>query len=345
MSSFIGGDPAYEATQFADVGPPSAGGSVPGLEARHAWFPSVNGFANVDDGPTDVLNYLWDWNGDRRRPMPDGIEPRSGQSAVGAVARLEKIGGLHSRPDFDDNRGNQTTRPGEYLLPSFARGRTITYEGTLRAGSLAALREQEALMRAAYSVTEGMMVVEYHPEYSDEEQLAFVYFARPTQLDIIDEQAEGATALYPHGRPFVLALRQHDPRYYLWNPEGDAGFSSAAGDVSGDPFTVTVAGTAPTDPVFVFDAPGTSVTIHNASAGWTMVIDGLPDLTGDTLTIDFGLRLAYKGAFAGDMTGKIDLSSTDAWDSGKYGLVAGDNVIDAESSEGSWTVLYRPATW
>jgi hypothetical protein len=341
--SYLFGDPT-EAPRTDPQGPPTRGGSVPGIEARHTWFKSVNGFGITT--PLDALNHLWDVSGARRRPLPLGLSARPAEVAVGAVARLNRIGGLHSRADYDDNRGNHTARPGEYLLPSMARGRTVTYEGTLLAGSLGALRDAEALMRYAYAATEGMMLVEYNPIYATAEQLVWLYFGRPTALDITDEQTAGATAAHPHARDFTLAIRQHDPRYYRWNPADGAGFTSAGPfTVAGDYFIVTNDGTAPADPVFVLSAPGTNVTIHNDTAGWTMNLAGLPSLAGSTLNIDFGQRLAWKGAFEADLTGYINLATTDAWDAGKEGLAPGDNMIYAVSSAGDWTAKFRGSYW
>jgi hypothetical protein len=220
-STFLFGD-APDATRGAPSGPPTRAASIPGLEATHTWFATTNGFLSAS--PLATLNYRWNTSGSRRQPLPSTLSASPGRVAVGAVSILDKISGLHSRAESDDNRGNNQGRPGEYLLPSAQRGRTITYEGRLVAGSLNALREAEAIMRSGYSGSEGLMIVEYNPLYSTVEEIPWLYFGRVTQFEIVDEQTVGPDAIYPHVRSFVLAVRQHDPRYYRWNPADGGGF-------------------------------------------------------------------------------------------------------------------------
>jgi hypothetical protein len=342
-STFLFGDPP-DATRGPAAGPPTRAASIPGLEARHTWFATTNGFLAAT--PLASLNYRWDASGNRRQPLPSTLSAAPGRVAAGAVAVLDKISGLHSRADSDDNRGNNQGRPGEYLLPSVARGRTITYEGRLRAGSLNALREAEANMRTAYSGSEGLMLVEYNPLYSSSEEIVWLYFGRVTQFEVVDEQTAAPDALFPHERSFVLAIRQHDPRYYRWNAGDGAGFVGVGSlPVDGSAQTLINEGSAPTEPVYEISSPGTNVTIFNATTGKTLALVGLPSLAGSVLTVDFGLRLAYKDFFAQDLTGFVDLSATNAWDFGQGGLVPGLNAVGIATGSGSWGAKWRGAYW
>lgn len=342
-STFLFGD-APDATRGAPSGPPTRAASVPGLEAIHTWFATTNGFLAAS--PLASLNYRWDTAGNRRQALPSTLSASPGRVAVGAVSVLDKISGLHSRTDWDDNRGNNQARPGEYLLPSVARGRTITYEGRIQAGSLNALREAEARMRAAYSGSEGLMIVEYNPLYSTVEEMPWLYFGRVTQFEIVDEHTAAPDAIHPHERTFVLAIRQHDPRYYRWNTADGAGFIGVGSlPVDGSAQTLTNEGNAPAEPVFEISSPGPNVTIFNGTTGRTLTLTGLPSLAGSVLTVDYGLRIAYKDFFALDLTGYISLGATDAWDFGAGGLAPGVNAVGVATGSGSWGAKWRGAYW
>jgi hypothetical protein len=342
-STFLFGD-APDATRLPPNGPPTRAASIPGLEAVHTWFASSNGFLAAS--PLVALNYRWDTSGNRRQPLPSTLSASPGRVAAGAVSVLDKISGLHSRAEADDNRGNNQGRPGEYLLPSVQRGRTITYEGRLLAGSLNALREAAAIMRSGFSGSEGLMFVEYNPLYSTVEEMPWLYFGRVTQFEIVDEQTAAPDALFPHVRSFVLAVRQHDPRYYRWNPADGGGFVGAGSlPVDGSAQTLLNEGNAPADPVFEISSPGTNVTIFNGTTGRNLALAGLPALGGSVLTVDFGLRIAYKDFFAQDLTGYVDLAATNAWDFGVGGLLPGVNAVGVATSSGSWGAKWRGAYW
>jgi hypothetical protein len=203
-----------------------------------------------------------------------------------------------------------------------------------------------SIMRSGYSGSEGLMIVEYNPLYSTVEEIPWLYFGRVTQFEIVDEQTVGPDAIYPHVRSFVLAVRQHDPRYYRWNPADGGGFVGVGSlPVDGSAQTLTNEGTAPADPVFEITSPGASVTIFNATTGKTLALAGLPSLAGSVLTVDFGLRVAYKDFFALDLTGYVNLASTNAWDFGAAGLVPGVNAVGIATGSGSWAAKWRGAYW
>src|SRR3954447_16809605 len=63
--------------------------------------------------------------------------------------KLTKLTGFHSLPEADDNRGPRTGRRGEIIYPSQERGKTIVYEGEVRAKTLTGLRTKATAMRAA----------------------------------------------------------------------------------------------------------------------------------------------------------------------------------------------------
>jgi hypothetical protein len=97
--------------------------------------------------------------------------------------------------------------------------------------------------------------------------------------------------------------------------------------------------------VFEITSPGASVTIFNATTGKTLALAGLPSLAGSVLTVDFGLRVAYKDFFALDLTGYVNLASTNAWDFGAAGLVPGVNAVGIATGSGSWAAKWRGAYW
>lgn len=120
---------------------------------------------------------------------------------------IEKIVGLHALPEADDFRASRTEQPGEIIYPSFARGKTITYNGTIYANSWGNLRTWESTMYWSFwdRSNEGNMNVGG----------AYRFYARPLALEMDDEQTVGPHAIpYPYQRPFVLSLRLSDPNYY-----------------------------------------------------------------------------------------------------------------------------------
>jgi hypothetical protein len=121
--------------------------------------------------------------------------------------RLDKIVGLQSISEADDNRAPRTEQPGEVIYPSFSRGKTITYTGFVVAYNLGSLRSLQSSIIGAFNErsNEGTMTVGG----------AYYFHARPMALDMDDEQTLSPWASpSPHQRSFVLSLRLSDPAYY-----------------------------------------------------------------------------------------------------------------------------------
>jgi hypothetical protein len=324
--------------------PPGIDAGVLGLEARHTWWGEL--------GPVR-FNQLWDDAGNRIVPARPGQILRPGRVPAAAIYKLTKITGLHSRPDSDDNRANLTGRVGEEVYPSLQRGKTVTYEGTIIAASLADLRRAETqLRRATAGTSKTFMLVEPHPTYGN---VPYAYFARAMQLDLADEQTNSPSeAMGPYQRPFIFAVRQHDPRYYVWQQR------SAMGLTAGGTYTVTNQGSAGADPVFTLhstpgDYIGSVVRIFNLTMNRELRIDGLlvaPGLVFPITTVINGyVRINFADRTIMNNTGGslvrgIDISLSDWWDAGIMGLAPGDNAIKAVGDNvGTFDVQWLDASW
>ena len=266
--------------------------------------------------------------------------------------RVDRVRGLHSLPEADDNRAPNTARMGETPYPSFARGKTVVYEGRLQAATLQDLRQLEYELRAAFSErsTEGTMVAVPHADYGTE---SWFYAARVLQLDIDDEQPFGYSRMpAPFERAFTLGLRQSDPRYYL----SDAGSSgSIAGGVA---HNVTNEGTAPTEPAFVINPNDETVIVENLSV---LDPDGEPVrlefdfsdiwVPGDleNLRIDFRARTAivdYEilGVAQVDQNVMPYLTGVTWWDENVPGLAPGVNQLRVTGAT-TWQATFYSASW
>lgn len=323
---------------------PGIDAGVLGLEARHTWY--------GDLGPV-ALNYLWDDDGKRAVLAINGQSVRADRVGAAALYRLTRIQGLHARADAEDNRAALTGRLGEEIYPSQMRGKTVTYEGTIVGATLADLRRAEAQLRRATAGTySGYMVVEPHPTYG---AVPYAYFARCTQLDIADEVTTSATSTWgPHQRNFVLAFRQHDPRYYVWEQRTDT--ANANGLVG---TTITNQGTAPSDPIItvrpVLGGHISNLEVNNDTIGAVLALDSAISGAGITLnfltgvngyiTINF-LNRSIVNETGFSLLRCLDIGSSTWWDDGVMGLAPGDNLIRVEApATGTFDVAWLDASW
>ena len=167
--------------------PVAAADGALGIEARHVW----NGL---------TLNDLTVW-------------PRY---------RLRRIRGLHDLPDSDDNREPKTEQIGEIVYPSYARGKTVTYEGEVIGKTLQELRAGSHSLRSAFGpdIATGLnperrMVIVPHPTYGTQQH---TFQGQCRLCTVEDEQTQGPTRqLSPFIRAFVIDIRLADPRLYLWD--------------------------------------------------------------------------------------------------------------------------------
>lgn len=159
-----------------------------GREGIHKWVSA--------DGVEVELNRLKDTVGVPVRPY----------------VRLREAG-LASLGDATDNRDARVGADGEIPRTSHRRGKTVPYEGVIRAGSARELRAYQAELRAAFAnrSDEGQMEVfphELNPEFDTGEGRS-LFHARVLgleMLDVRDTQRFEST--------FVLALRMSDARYF-----------------------------------------------------------------------------------------------------------------------------------
>lgn len=163
---------------------------IAGIEGRHAWTPPDAGAAAV------VLGRVLDDAG----------------KAVWPHYKLDSVSGLHSLGDSEDNRDKKVGQIGENPRLSQRRGKTITYEGWIRARSLKSLREADSDLREAFAEQsgEGRMDVSWHPlnaEFAGEE--ARFYEARALGVEIIDTQQS-----MRYERKFLVVVRTSDPGYF-----------------------------------------------------------------------------------------------------------------------------------
>lgn len=166
--------------------PVAAADGVLGIEARHAW----NGL---------TLNDLT-------------VMPRY---------RLFRIRGLHDLPDSDDNRELVTEGIGEIVYPSFARGKTVVYEGIVIASTLQDLRNASQDLRDAFGpdISTGLnperrMVVTPHATYGTQRH---TFQGQCRLCTIEDEQTAGPSSSRRFSRAFVIDIRLSDPRIYEWD--------------------------------------------------------------------------------------------------------------------------------
>jgi hypothetical protein len=159
-------------------------------EGIHAWTPPGAGAVAVELGRTtsDVGAPVW---------------PRY---------TLSRVSGLGSVGDPEDNRDRPAGQAREIARLSLRRGKTVTYEGKIKAQSLLELREAEADLRAAFDdeQREGRMDVSWHPLLVAFAAVPAKFFeARALTCDVIDVQTSERWE-----RPYVVGLRMGDRRYF-----------------------------------------------------------------------------------------------------------------------------------
>lgn len=230
--------------------------------------------------------------------------------------RVDKIGGLFSKADFEDVRDSSIGRLGELPRTTFLRGKTITYEGVMEAQSLSDLRSLQGQLAAFMPVDERQMVISTRPELG---ATAYLFAARCVSLDGIEEQTAPPTrTTRGYERPFAIGLRLSDPRFYAVAEETAVIPHDAA------PFTVTSAGNAPSDPVLELDGPFATASVINETT--SAHLDFHDVASGHFLVVDFGQRTVMLDG-ATDARATLDLVASDWWDSGVHGLAPGPNAL------------------
>lgn len=289
---------------------------VLGLEATHQW------------GAGLVLNQ-------------EGVYPRY---------ELDRIGGLHSHPEVEDNREPAFGRIGEIAYPSLPRGKTLTYEGRVVAYTLAQMRAAAAALRGSFRpVSDGTMYVRPSPVIGGP---TWRYGARVLACDVDDEQTRGDEAMpSPYQREFVLSLRMADPRFSV------DGAPVSVNGVDGDVRVITNPGTAPADPVVVIDGPNTDDLVFerdNNPDAQKLIFSDVTCAAGDQLRLDWkartltrlsdGVQFANRVVFDPEEWWAADHRSW--WDANTDGLNPGPTTIRVASTDGgAWVCTIDPASW
>jgi hypothetical protein len=163
---------------------------IAGIEGIHAWTPPGAGAAAIELG----------------RILDDTGKP------VWPRYTIKQITGLRSIGDPEDNRDRPPGRAIEIARRSQRRGKTVVYEGRIKARTLIQLEEACAALSAAFDdlSAEGRMDVDWHPLYTAAAAIPAKFFeARALTCEIVDVQdADGWE------RSYVVGLRMGDRRYF-----------------------------------------------------------------------------------------------------------------------------------
>lgn len=312
---------------------------VPGLEATHSW----NGVITLNDRGTSPAT----------RPDPCYL--------------LDRISGLKSLPDAEDQRDSPTGRQGEIARLSARRGKSLSYEGMIQSTSLVGLRDAESAAAAAfYEMAEGLMVM---APVAGAPWDTRQFRARCILWDVPDEQLVPATR-WSRGyeRPFTLGLRMSDGRYYdptvaVSEQTGLVTPLSGTAPPFTPPFTLTAPaaatgsitfdnpGTAPVDPIIDIFGPVTNPIIENTTLGASLIFNASGGVTipaGQFLRVDFNSRRVLL-AGTSDYRSKLDLIASTWWDPNIWGLTSGSNTIrlrgDSVADPAKAVVQFNPADW
>jgi hypothetical protein len=273
-----------------------------------------------------------------------------------AFSSLSGIEGLYSNPDQDDPRVKLNYQAGEIALPRFARGKTLTYSGYVAGQTKSAMNAHIAALRAC--ANSGLtnppawtLVAEYNSTY-DDSGLAFTAYGVPVGFDCDEVQGAGTLIPSPWQRDFTLSFRMGDPRWWVT----PAGFLCSVGSSGtpidgGTPGTLTLTGTAPSEPTFTMPSAGdgsATIVITAAEVAGQLTID-LPDAMadGDTLVVNFMQRtvvFTHSGT-SHDYSGYIDWANSNWWNEADIAavLLVGANTLCVTGDR--WYATAVPATW
>lgn len=314
---------------------------VPGLEAVHTLTPA-------SPWPSFDLN---DWE-----------SPTTGQTKQwteqAAWTKLLDIQGLHDAPDQNDDRVQLNYQHGELPLPRFTRGRTITYSGKVAAATLSDLRSEVAALRATCASaltkpTAWTLAVAYSSTL-DPSGLVYTAYGIPTAFTCDDNQPPDTTSPSPWVRQFTLTFRQSDGRWWVTPTAFVCSIGSPGSPLAGgSTHTLTMTGTAPSEPTFYVYGSGSgsaTITLANTTTGDQLKFD-LPSAlaSGDQLVVNFGTRQALYTASGGgasvDYTGYIDWPNSGWWYQieAADALLVGDNALQVSGD--TWACVAMPAVW
>lgn len=166
----------------------------PDIDAVHAWDPAT-GSAPPALNAWDVTAPSW---------------PRN---------RIEQITGWRSLPESDDNRQPRTAADGEVVYPGRLLGKTVVYEGSVRALTWVTLKAPVNAMVLGYADKSGEGVMTVTP-FTWIGGPVWTYSARVISLDFDPKPEYEPGAPEPLRWSYVLTLRMSDPHFY----SGETGY-------------------------------------------------------------------------------------------------------------------------
>lgn len=279
---------------------------------------------------------------------------------VSPQAKLDGVDNLHGLPEAEDLRDSATGRDGEIPRRSVRRGKTIAYNGRVRAKTLAEMRQKMAAVSSAFlDLTEGSMLVSPNPLYG----LGVTRRFRARSLSFTPgDEVFDPNDNWPFQHPFVVALRMSDARFYDPNQVIANTGAIAASVGLAPPFTppftlpapgqgagaaiVTNPGNAPSDPVIDIYGPATNPLIENTTIGRILKFAGISLDATTFIRVDFASRrILLQGS--SDFRAKLDRGASDWWDAGVPGLPPGDSNVrlrgDAVTDPAHATITFNPA--
>jgi hypothetical protein len=164
----------------------------PDVDASHAWAP-FSGTGVTMNAPMTLT----------------GTQPTPGASRI----MIEQITGWRSLPESDDNRAERTYGEGEIVFPGLLKGKTLVYEGQVRALDWTGLKGPANSMVLGFSnmSDEGVMTVTPHSFIGGP---VWTYSARVLSLEFDPKPEVLLGAPEPFRWAFQLNLRMSDPRFY-----------------------------------------------------------------------------------------------------------------------------------
>src|SRR5262245_23464158 len=268
-----------------------------------------------------------------------------GDQAATPRYKLDRITGIHSLPETDDDRRPRTAFLGEVTYPSYPRGKTVVYEGRIQATTLDNMRRMANNLRAACSErsVEQQVLITPHSSWGSDD---WGYYARVLQLDLDDEQITSPYhARGPYQRGFVLGLRMSDPRFY-WKLNASAGVQQSIGNANNSQQSLVNGGTAPSDPLFdvVVGTGNPNVEITNIDV---MTSNGTARLRfnavpSSTLQVNFFTRTVTLNG--NDAFKYFDTVYNQWWDELIPGFRPGTNRINVTGCV-SWNVHWWHRSW
>lgn len=257
--------------------------------------------------------------------------------------KLRRIPGLRSLPDGEDNREDITGRQGEVPYPSYFRGKTHSFEGTIIALNQKDLVATCEEFKSWWSERHIETLFEHvpHASYGSHH---WGYFARCMACDIDEEVSVDNLHVIPspYQRNFTASCRLSDGRYRLMTED-----YTSLGNDSGDSIVANAQGRASADPIFTIhgvtlgeqiDLVNTSVMTSNGTARLRFFATAAGVMTVNfasiprTVTIDTGSGIV-------DAILGFDSVYSQWWDEIIPGLLPGNNSI-AVIGGTSWDLAF-----